>query len=308
MRILICLLTATLLCACVASSTTKGRQSGYADRYASFLEQGEEVVAASYLSVLTKTPDGTFVSRSFFPETKQLIEKYQSTDALGRELLGTYQSWWDDGNKKSVGQYAAGKREGQWTNYRYDDGTLFEEGKYLAGKETGEWLRYDDEQRKQFLTYFDEGEKTREIKYDSTGTVVTDFMMEGGEIVKALVGEIPGPEDYRMPLFTGCEGLETEGYETMKNCADKKMLEFIYSNIRYPARARENNVQGMAIARFVIEKNGEASEIRVVKGLSQDIAKEVLRVVSSMPKWIPGQQDGENVRVQFNLPVKFKLE
>jgi len=308
MKVLITLLTATLLTACVASSTSGTRKSRHADRYVSFFQPGEEVVASSYLSVLTKTPEGDFVSRTFFPETKQLIEEYQSTDALGKDLKGLYQSWWDNGNKKSVGRYESGKREGQWTNYNFDEGAKSEEGNYLAGKQTGEWLRYDGEERKKILTYFDSGEKTRQISYDSTGAVVTDFRINDGEIVEALVGEIPGPDDYRLPLFSGCESLQSEGYEAMKKCADKKMLEFIYSSIRYPARARENGVQGMAIARFVVEESGKIQDVDILRGLNQDIAQEVRRVVSSMPKWIPGKQDGKVVRVQFNLPVKFKLE
>ena len=64
----------------------------------------------------------------------------------------------------------------------------------------------------------------------------------------------------------------------------------------------------MAVVSFVVEQSGEITNLHSVMGVSKDIRDEVFRVVSLMPRWEPGLQDGEPVRVQFNLPVKFKLE
>ena len=114
----------------------------------------------------------------------------------------------------------------------------------------------------------------------------------------------------QMPLFPGCEDLGS--YAEKKACADKKMLEFIYGNIKYPAIARENGVEGMAVVSFVVEKDGTVKDARVVRNPGAKTGEEALRVVELMNtkgyKWNPGMQGGRPVRVQFNLPVKFKLE
>ncbi len=114
----------------------------------------------------------------------------------------------------------------------------------------------------------------------------------------------------QMPMFPGCENISNA--EEKKECAQKKLLEFIYGNIKYPAIARENGVEGMAVVSFVVEKDGSVTDAKVVRNPGAKTGEEALRVVELMNqqgiKWIPGQQGGRNVRVQFNLPVKFKLE
>jgi protein TonB len=113
-----------------------------------------------------------------------------------------------------------------------------------------------------------------------------------------------------MPLFPGCD--QSMAYAERKQCADTKMLEFIYGNIKYPAIARENGVEGMAVVSFVIEKDGTVTDAKIVRDPGAKTGDEALRVVQLMNskglKWNPGKQGGRSVRVQFNLPVKFKLE
>ncbi len=108
------------------------------------------------------------------------------------------------------------------------------------------------------------------------------------------------------PAFPGCEGISDKAEK--KRCADEKMLQFIYGNIKYPAIARENGVEGMVVIKFVVEKDGSISAPEIVRDIGAGCGAEALRVVKLMPKWEPGKQRGRAVRVQFNLPVKFKLE
>lgn len=108
------------------------------------------------------------------------------------------------------------------------------------------------------------------------------------------------------PAFPGCEGISDKAEK--KRCADEKMLQFIYSNIKYPAIARENGVEGMAVIKFVVEKDGSITSPEIARDIGAGCGAEALRVVQMMPKWEPGKQRGRAVRVQFNLPVKFKLE
>lgn len=115
----------------------------------------------------------------------------------------------------------------------------------------------------------------------------------------------------QMPRFPGCEDKGGSDKEK-KQCADKKMLEFIYKNIKYPAIARENGVEGTCVIQFVVEKSGEVKDAKVVRDIGAQCGAEALRVVELMNtkgiKWTPGKQRGRAVRVQFNLPVKFRLE
>ncbi len=107
----------------------------------------------------------------------------------------------------------------------------------------------------------------------------------------------------QMPLFPGCEDTEHDQY----GCATKKMLEYIYDNIKYPELARKNGIEGTAIVSFVVEKDGTITNPKIVRNPGAQTGEAALDIVKTFPRWIPGKQRGIPVRVQFNLPVKFKL-
>ena len=86
------------------------------------------------------------------------------------------------------------------------------------------------------------------------------------------------------------------------------LFEFISRNMQYPVVAEENGVQGRVICTYVIESDGSISDIKVVKSVDPSLDKEAVRVVSSMPKWIPGKQKGIPVRVKYTVPVTFRLQ
>jgi len=87
-----------------------------------------------------------------------------------------------------------------------------------------------------------------------------------------------------------------------------KMMEFIARNIKYPPMARESGIQGRVFVNFVVEPDGSVSNVKVLRGIGGGCDEEAIRVVESMPKWIPGRQRGKAVRVSFNLPVRFTLQ
>ena len=110
----------------------------------------------------------------------------------------------------------------------------------------------------------------------------------------------------QMPRFVGCENRGLNDSD-LKECSDKKMLDYIYSKVKYPPIAKENGIEGTVIASFVVEKDGSISGLKIARDIGGGCGKEVLRIVKDMPDWIPGEQRKRKVRVQFNLPVKFKL-
>lgn len=88
----------------------------------------------------------------------------------------------------------------------------------------------------------------------------------------------------------------------------KEMLKFLQENVKYPANAMKNNVQGRVIVQFVVEKDGTPTEFKVLRSVDPDLDAEALRVLKTMPKWKPGMEKGEAVRVKFTVPVAFKLQ
>lgn len=88
----------------------------------------------------------------------------------------------------------------------------------------------------------------------------------------------------------------------------KELLKFLQENVKYPENAMKNNVQGRVIVQFVVEKDGTPTEFKVLRSVDPDLDAEALRVMKAMPKWKPGMQKGQVVRVKFTVPVSFKLQ
>jgi len=88
---------------------------------------------------------------------------------------------------------------------------------------------------------------------------------------------------------------------------DKALREYILNNIKYPEVARTSGITGTVYVQFVVEKDGSISDVKVVRGIGGGCDEEAVRVVKSMPRWKPGKQRGQPVRVYFTLPIEFKL-
>jgi len=87
-----------------------------------------------------------------------------------------------------------------------------------------------------------------------------------------------------------------------------KFYEYLSKNIRYPAVAKENNIQGKVFLTFVVEKDGAITDVKVLRGLGSGCDEEAMRVLRAAPKWKPGIQNGRPVRVQYQVPISFALQ
>ena len=85
------------------------------------------------------------------------------------------------------------------------------------------------------------------------------------------------------------------------------LMQYLSTNVRYPEDAKESGAQGRVIVSFIVEKDGSISNARVTKPTYSSLDDEALRVVSNMPKWTPGKQNSETVRVKYSIPVSFRL-
>ena len=141
------------------------------------------------------------------------------------------------------------------------------------------------------------GEKAKdgvvEIELKKIGP--TDFTTKKGEL-SAVSGSKQGDGPFvmveQMPQYPGGE---------------QALMKFIGANVKYPAQAKTNNVQGTVIANFIIRSTGKVDAIKIVRGVQADLDAEALRVIGLMPDWEPGMQGGKAVDVTYTLPIQFKL-
>ena len=144
--------------------------------------------------------------------------------------------------------------------------------------------------------------------HSKTNTAIGTFDVKGndeaeGEVLKAkevVVDEKPKEEETKvfdvveqMPSFPG---------------GDTELMKFLHDHMKYPAVAEENGIQGRVICTFVVERDGSITDVKVIKSVDPSLDKEAIRVLKSMPKWIPGKQNGSAVRVKYTVPVTFRLQ
>ncbi|HBI57989.1 MAG: energy transducer TonB [Duncaniella sp.] len=89
---------------------------------------------------------------------------------------------------------------------------------------------------------------------------------------------------------------------------EKALFDFIQKHIRYPETAKENNIQGRVVVQFVVTKTGEIGEVKVVRGKHPDLDKEAVRLVKSLPEFIPGTINDHPVNVWYTLQIEFRLD
>ena len=85
------------------------------------------------------------------------------------------------------------------------------------------------------------------------------------------------------------------------------LMDFLNENIKYPEQAEREGIEGRVVAGFIVERDGSVSNIEILKSVHPLLDAEVVRVLSLMPNWIPGRQNGQPVRVKYSLPITFRL-
>ena len=153
-----------------------------------------------------------------------------------------------------------------------------------------------------------EDELKSQDELSKTNTAIGSFDVKGndeaaGEVLKAkevIADEKPKEEETKvfdvveqMPQFPG---------------GNAALFEYLSKHIKYPVIAEENGIQGRVIVTLVVERDGSITDVKVVKSVDPSLDKEAQRVVKSMPRWIPGKQNGSAVRVKYTVPVTFRLQ
>ncbi|MBC7653631.1 MAG: TonB family protein [Oligoflexus sp.] len=149
------------------------------------------------------------------------------------------------------------------------------EGQYLNGLKDKEWKTLNSKINE---TYFDEYDKGKYIK---------------GKTIEVNGNIINYDDMEKLPEFNG--GLKAFG-------------SFLGKNLRYPAKARDYNIQGRVYLSFDVDKDGDLINLKVVKGVNEELDNEALRVMRMSPKWNPGTQRGRAVKVSYTVPIFFQLQ
>jgi periplasmic protein TonB len=139
----------------------------------------------------------------------------------------------------------------------------------------------------------DEDESDIDINSESGEDVAIEIDMSSFEDTKEEeVEPIPFASVEEKPTFPG---------------GDKALLKYLAENTKYPEIAKENGIQGRVFVQFVIDKNGNVSQVSIARGVDPYLDKEAKRVVSTLPSWKPGKQRGIAVPVTYIVPINFKL-
>jgi len=89
---------------------------------------------------------------------------------------------------------------------------------------------------------------------------------------------------------------------------DMAMFKFVQENLKYPVEAQEKEIQGSPIVGFIVEKDGKLTNFKIKRAADPSLNKEALRIAQMMPKWTPGEDNGKILRVEYNLPLTFRLQ
>ncbi len=199
---------------------------------------------------------------------------------------------YDAKNNTAVTIIASVDEDGKQTTYPVTD----EELKDIYAKDGSLSLVVDRETPMQYVTDFKERLRKLEINrvsYNSLG--------EDGKVKSDPNGANPNYKSDEDAFTVVEEQPEFPGGE-------KELMVFIKNSLKYPADCVEEGVQGRVTLSFVVDKDGSVVEPKVMRSPDDRLTAEAIRIVESMPKWKPGRQDGEVVRVKYVLPVTFRLQ
>jgi TonB family protein len=230
-------------------------------------------------------------------------------------LTGPSIEYYENGKRKSIKKYIDGMQTGEFSQY-YPNGQLYISAEYNA------------KGRKIIKEVRDSTGKI--IASDGTGYMVmytTDFkrVIEEGPIKKGVEeGEWRGISDdsarstlyYIGGIFRNGKTYDKNGSEYPANVAFKvpafrkglgDFYKFLNKTITYPEVAKDANVQGKVFVTFIVERDGELSDVHIARGVGGSLDEEAVRAIKLSSKWNPGTQGGIPVRMQYTLPINFHL-
>jgi TonB family protein len=160
-------------------------------------------------------------------------------------------------------------------------------------------LQADEKQQSVVTELLSFNDLQSQHEQQSTSTEAVDALLSSNNLQTQDKKQLTNPKDKsvyahveKMPEFPG---------------GNKALMKYLMDNMKYPAEAANRGIQGMVLCRFIVDEEGNISNVQVLRSVDPSLDNEALRLINAMPKWIPGQKDGKNEIVYFNLPLRFKL-
>jgi len=299
----------TLLCLIAVNSSAQksnfiNSSKKYKNKYLDKLNDNEKIKKSWYHYITTETDNKEYFARVFYPETKQIISYEQYESKKFKVKSGVSKKWTDEGILKSEGFYKNNERIGLWKFYNRKDGHLYEEGAFKRDVKIGIWNKYNEDGDTTAQYTYEEGVKHGAfIVYDTLGQIYNQGVYNNDSIfTQTKLDTISIDVIAELPTFKDSRCEDSAPYQERKMCSDNYMLQYIYKNLKYPAKARKLGIQGKVIAQFVVSKDGKLNDIDILSGICDELKNECIRVIKSMPTWITNFVQIE-VKVKIILPM-----
>jgi TonB family protein len=297
---------------------------------AALMETGDR--PSPYYASVKQETDGYLVTLYDVNDRLVMEGQYSSLkDGLNKNKEGVFIYYWENGWKSQIGPYRNNLKQGKWKVFankngnlkteetykddsldgicvRYDPGTgkKTSEDIYSNGKLNGRQKRFKNDSLKSELDYKMGKIEGELILYGENGIIKKRIRYQDGELTEAHLYDEQGNElkytpshsDSAFTKYTYVEQMPAPRYD---------MNEFLIQNIVYPPYARRKRIEGRVVVKFLVDEQGNIGSVHVVQGVSSDLDEEAQRVVSLFPKWRPGMQYGDYVKVWFTIPINFKL-
>ena len=305
----------------------------------SYSQEGENYYDAKWVE--TTKGNAVYISKYKLLDSVYKVDDYYANGKLYRSGYRTsiesniskyrvgHYVWYDSlGFKTLEGDYKNGNRVGSWKHYFIHSNVLSSET-ISNDSETLLYTSYDSAtQNLSNKTIYKDGDICYEWKYSNgdsflTETTYTEEKKGKSKTVHYANGKISAKYTYQDGKEIAHECFDLNGskvvcdttgsgktflYVEKMPAAPYSLNEYLAKNIHYPKYARKKNIEGRVVVKFVVDEDGSISNVEVKKGIGGGCDEEAIRVVSEMPPWNPGAQNGKLVRVYFTLPIHFKLD
>lgn len=290
--------------------------SGYTGKCTSFFHHGVIQFDGKYKD---GKPHGKF--RDYFKDgSLKEVKGYK-----GGELHGVRADYWKNGKIRRKGSFKNGSPSGKFEEYSkdgklirfakikngsgvgtryYESGQVRETGRLEDMDQVGTWKHYNGDGSLKKTVEYRDGMLVEEAEEREERLANEPAEIKKMTVTRDFTEEIPAEpaieEEVEIVDFVNGSA-EFPGGE-------QKLMEYISSRVRYPIAALEKGIEGKVFIEFQILVSGEVSEPRVIRGVDEDLDKEALRVVKSMPNWIPAiNSNGNSVKSSMILPIAFHL-
>lgn len=259
----------------------------YRSRYIDKINTEEEIKKSWDNYVITKSKDGKYFARVYYPQSEQIKshEQYKSKDLIHKH--GLSKQWYSNGTIKSEGNYKEHLKVGQWKYYNKLDGSLSSTGRYKYGSKNGIWTELESGDTTAIYTYEVGLKYGPFIEFDSTGNIAYKGMYTLDQ----------------KPMLKSETCDEIENYFVRKDCADREMYQLLNSNKYLSNYSRKNRVPGNVLIHFTVTKNGNIENIKILRGKSTKYEKAYCKSIQDFPKFHPGLVNGKPADMIVDIAI-----